>query len=442
MAEASISVYLDTRRKKEGGVYPIKIRVYHDYETRFYPIGVDVSKEDFERAYLSKKPRQEYKELRGKIIANEVRVRTIAEELRTFDFTRFEKLLLRATGAGTNVFYHYRQTITKLNKDGQIGTASNYDLSAKSLLHFLFSQGKLKDASLALTNKKEYGTGLIDILDFLKGKGIKLELGFDEVTISFLNNYERWMIKEGNSITTVGIYLRPLRAIFNTAITEGEIEKESYPFGKKKYQIPKGRNIKKSLTKEELKRLFEYPLTNNPYMAKARAFWFFSYATNGLNIKDIALLQYSNIIGDSVTFIRAKTKNTAKTDLKPIVAVLTPFAQQVIREYGNPKISPATYVFPTLQPGMSEVEKHRRIKAFAKFINQHMKNLAKLVGVNEDISNMYARHSFTTVSVQNGASLEFIQDSLGHTSISTTMNYWAGFSENVKRDNANKLMDF
>jgi integrase/recombinase XerD len=38
--------------------------------------------------------------------------------------------------------------------------------------------------------------------------------------------------------------------------------------------------------------------------------------------------------------------------------------------------------------------------------------------------------------------MEFIQDSLGHKDMKTTMNYWDGFEESVKRDISEKIMDF
>jgi integrase/recombinase XerD len=88
------------------------------------------------------------------------------------------------------------------------------------------------------------------------------------------------------------------------------------------------------------------------------------------------------------------------------------------------------------------LENIRRIQNFTKFINQHIKKLAETVGVTTNISTYWARHSFTTNAIRNGASMEFIQDSLGHRDMKTTMNYWGGFEESVKRDISDKIMDF
>ena len=55
------------------------------------------------------------------------------------------------------------------------------------------------------------------------------------------------MVHRGKSITTVGIYVRHLRAIINIAKENGIIRPQDYRFGRRKYIIPGGRNMKKAL---------------------------------------------------------------------------------------------------------------------------------------------------------------------------------------------------
>ena len=409
---ASISIYHDTRRGKGSNVFPVKLRVYFNYQTRFYRTGIDLSIDDYQRSYLSQKPRQEFKEIKEKICSIEARANHIKQSLSTFSFDNFEKKLLRPTGSGADVIYSYNELIKQLEEEDRINTAASYRCSLASIKEFLKLKG-WNDSKLA----------------------------FEKVTEKFLEEYERWMLGAGNSRTTVGIYTRALRAIFNSAIADEEIAKELYPFGKRKYQIPAGRKTKKSLLRQELKQLFEYEVIDEN-INKARAFWFFSYSTNGLNIKDIAELKYQNISRNTISFVRAKTKNTTKSNLIPINASLTPFAKLVIDKYGNPERITDNYVFPILHNAMSAKEKARAVSNFTRFVNQHIKKLATLIGITPDISTYYARHSFTTIAIQNGATLEFIQESLGHADLKTTMNYWGGFSENVKKEISDKIMDF
>ncbi|MDT3404282.1 hypothetical protein [Mucilaginibacter terrae] len=69
-----------------------------------------------------------------------------------------------------------------------------------------------------------------------------------------------------------------------------------------------------------------------------------------------------------------------------------------------------------------------------------MKKLANNNGM--DIKGtMEARHSFTT-QVTRKQGMEFAQEALGHTTLATTQNYWAGFQSETKKEMADMLMNF
>ena len=241
--------------------------------------------------------------------------------------------------------------------------------------------------------------------------------------------------------TTVGIYLRSLRAIFNTAIEENEIEKELYPFGAKKYNIPTSASTKKqALNKLQLKTLFESePMTEQ--QARAKAFWFFTYSCNGMNTKDICLLKNKDISeAGTFEFYRAKTRLT-KGKKTTITVHLNDFAKNVIKEYGTNSSNPDDYIFPILTKGQSPTEQRRKIQNFTSFIRQHVNRLCETNNLPK-CSVMWARHSFATSIVRGGRTMEFAQESLGHASITTTQNYFAGFEDETKKEMAESLMNF
>ena len=47
------------------------------------------------------------------------------------------------------------------------------------------------------------------------------------MTVTFLNEYENWLKNQVISKTTMVMYIRPLRAIFNEAIKDGIIKKQN-----------------------------------------------------------------------------------------------------------------------------------------------------------------------------------------------------------------------
>jgi len=414
--EYSISILLDTRRPKDNGLYPIKLRVYSTglQLKKLYATKYESSEKTFQSIWETQKPRKEHQEVRNELQAIITRANDVCKTLEPFSFTQFEKKYLRKTGDGGNIIYQYNQIINKLKSNNSYNTATNYEMSLKSLKNYIL-----------ITKGKE-----------------PLKIPFADITPDWLQKYESNMINSLNrSRTTVSMYLRALRTVFNTAIAEKEINAEVYPFGKNKYQPPTVRNVKKALPKEDLKKLRDAE-PKTPEQAKAKDFWFFSYNSNGMNIKDIALLKYENIQEDKIIFYRAKTINTSKNDLKPVTVYLNDFSKKIIKMYGNKNTGKGEYIFPIISDKESEIVKHYKIKNFTKFINQHLKKLATIEGITSDISTYWARHSFATNSIRNGASMEFVMEALSHNNMKTTVGYFAGFEDKDKKEFMQKLMDF
>ena len=126
------------------------------------------------------------------------------------------------------------------------------------------------------------------------------------------------MISEGRSLTTISIYIRSLRSIYNQAIDADMVDRKYYPFGKNKYQPKAPRNIKKALTIVQIKSIIDYNVQEGSNQQLAKDMWLLSYYCNGMNIMDIINLRFSNIEKDTLYFERIKTTSTNQNP-KPIV---------------------------------------------------------------------------------------------------------------------------
>lgn len=414
-----VSLYLDTRRQKDNGTYPVRIRVYDSTtrKARLYTTDFDLTEKDFNRIFfpeLGQRFRKEEKEIQTDLLAIESDYKEKAESLGIFNFDAFEKSFEIKRGDLINVFWHYESLIREMKESNRFGTALTYESSLKSLKSFLKAK---------------------------RGKEPK-QLHFQEITAKFLESYESWMTdKEEKTLTTVGIYLRGLRVIFNKAMDQKVIDKEIYPFGIRKYEIPASSNTKKAFDSDQLQKLFQ-AVPKIEEQEKAKDYWFFSFVCNGMNIKDIVYLKWRNINDGQIEFVREKTKRTKKAKQKTIQVPLTDFAKSFIEKYGNSDRSKNSYVFPIINDDMSEEEKDQKKRSFTRFINQHLKNLAKDNGLNGDISTYWARHSFATTAVRKKASLEFVSEALGHSDLKTTKNYFAGFEDKTKKEILEDITDF
>lgn len=410
----TLRIKLDIRSVKKSGLYPVKLRVTFKKDQRYYVVGIDLSKDDFELMptidnvgkSINIKRKRALQE--SKIICDGfiVLANQAINKMTSFSFRVFEKRFLSNQHTTESVFVYYDNIIHQLRKDGRIGTASNYNTSMNSLKKF--------SARLMLR----------------------------EVTVDFLKEYEKSLKAERKSETTVGIYLRPLRAIINQAIEEDSFPREEYPFGKRRYQIPASRNLKKALTLEEMGRLVMYSAIPDSWWEKAKDFFVFSYFANGINIKDILRLKYQDIDGEYIHFIRAKTERTNRMKSSVISIHMGDEINSIIKRWGNKDNRPSSFLFPILNYEMNPERERATSQQFTKMVNTYLKLIVSELGIDKPVTTYYARHTFATVLKRNGVSVLFIGESLGHSSIKTTENYLDSFEDEQRKVTLEQLRNF
>jgi integrase len=245
------------------------------------------------------------------------------------------------------------------------------------------------------------------------------------------------MLDHGHSPTTVGIYLRSLRSVFN----QQDIDRKLYPFGRGKYEIPTGRNIKKALTLEEISRIYNYKADPGSVEEMARDYWMFLYLCNGMNVKDFCSLKWENINGDILTYQREKTKRTVR-ESKKITVSLKPETWDIINRWGIRSVIPHSYIFPHYEIGMTATRKQEISQQLIKTINKYMKRIARNVGINKNVTTYVARHSFATVLKRSGTDIAMISDLLGHSNLGVTENYLDGFEDDQIKRQTDALTSF
>ncbi|MDA1122584.1 MAG: site-specific integrase [Bacteroidetes bacterium] len=407
MIAPTTGIHLDRRRETKEG-YPVKLRVTFCRQPRYFDTGQRLSAKDFQKlAELN--PRGELKEIKVKLSVCEKKAGKIIEDLgEQFSFEKFKELYF-GKSKQTDLIAVFTDYINKLNESGRAGTASSYQNARNSIIKYI-------------------------------GEGRKRP--FVSITPEWLEKYEKAMKLKGNSLTTIGIYTRSLRTIFNIAIRDGIVSSESYPFGKGKYQIPATQNTKKALNKLELKQIFEHKPDAGTWEETAHDIWMFSYLCNGANIKDICRLKNKNLSEKSITFLRAKTERTAVKKLKNIVASRTDQINAILKRQGTRSLNQDQFVFPFLDGSESPQREQAKIRQVVKNINKWMGIIGAGLELKSKITTYTARHSFATILKRGGAPTEYISESLGHSNLKTTESYLDSFEDETKEKFANMLTDF
>lgn len=408
-----IQFYHDTRKANKQGLFPVKLRVYDDIRKRakLYDIKRYYSVEDFNNINFNR-PSKKFLDARRELDEIKSKAETIAKNLSIFNFEDFERDFNSNNIDKSNIIEYYNRKIKELAEQDRIKSKSGYETSLKSIKKFINPNNP----------------------DAVK------ELHILDITPKWLQKYEKYMIDKGRSISTVGIYLRDLRAIYNMMLEDKPSYKEHYPFSK--YTIPSSENKKKALSHEEMRTLYT-AIPKTIQQVKARDFFIFSYVCNGMNINDIARLTFENYSEKEkkITFYRGKTQGTTKANMKNIEVYLNDIGINILNKYANTNATGKDYIFPILANGMTEAEKIKKIEAFTRFVNQHISKLAESLGLPK-ISSYWARHSYSNIALNSGASIEYISEALGHTNIRTTQNYIKGFDDGTKQEITAKITEF
>ncbi|WP_163319939.1 site-specific integrase [Dysgonomonas sp. 520] len=399
----TIKAVLDKRFKRKSGLYSIKIQVCYLKTQKYYSTGKELCEEDWNK--LSDTRIASLVQVRNAVKSSFDFVSRIVEQLWAEDGFSFDLLNMRlGRTSGETVNQTFKIKMELLRKDGQIGTMIFYQNALVSLERFA-------------------------------GESV----AFTSITVDWLKKYENFLLKGGMQYATVGMRMRGLRTIINMAIRDNLINKQSYPFGRDKYEIKTGESIKKALTLEQINKFVNYD-DNEKETEFYRDLWFFIYLCNGINAADLVKLKFKNIIDGEIYFIREKTKRTTK-NIKHIRAIITPEMEAIIKKWGNlPHKS--NYIFNLLLNYSENPEVHKyEVQLFIKRMNTKTKDIGNKLGIG-NVTTYTARHSYATVLKRSGANISYISESLGHSNLTTTESYLASFERKEREKNAKMLTQF
>lgn len=400
----TISLLLIKNAKKKSGKSPLKLIVYCSQQKRRFNIRIDLTEEEWKLINQPSVKDKHLKEIKIKINAITTKANQIIEGLVPFSFQRFK-----------DAFYENATNLKSLDLDNLFDRIIKFHIERDCV-------------STAIS----YRTTINSIRRFKKN------LTLLDLTPNMLLEYENYLLGQGKTCTTVGIYMRQIRAVFNEAISKTLISRDDYPFGRNKYIIPGSRNIKKALDFENIQRILNFK-PNDDRQRKAVDFWIFSYLSNGMSFCDIAKLKWDNITDDFIYYFRSKTRRTKKYNAQPTQVPIHPRALEIIVKYGNRN---EEFIFPVLKTGMTSLQIKYKIQDFIKENNITMEKVRCLLEINQSLNTYSCRHSFASVLKLKNVSIEFISESLAHASISTTTAYLNSFQNSTKIEISKLLTTF
>ena len=397
----AISLVLDKRHVRNGGKYPIALRFTIDRKRLYYPLGDKYTEKEFDAICRAK---------------NTGRRSNIKSEKET----NFEcKMLLEQT------FKSYVDIVQDLDKTSKLSlnmimtrlTGKNEEDSFLLVWEDIINNRSVGTADSYTTAKKS----------FIKYVGVIS--GFN-VSKSTIEKWIKGMENDGFTKTTIGIYLRACRVVWNECTQRGFLSKKEYPFGKDKslITIPVGSTRKKEyLNVEQMTELYQvfinkkYPESlRKSYIEKVHfslGLFLVQYLCNGFNLADAARLRYNDyyyISGkQSFQFMRYKTKDRSENNSEVVIPIIEPL-RIILSEIAAPE-ERGGLVFPSILKGeTNEVQVRKLIALENSNIQDRMKKLTMALNWEIFPSSTWCRHSFATNLTHAGVPINYISDSMGH----------------------------
>lgn len=236
---------------------------------------------------------------------------------------------------------------------------------------------------------------------------------WDDLTYTFLKDFELWLSGRGAAVNTIAKHLRNLRTLINEAISAGYLSADADPF--RKFTIKHERVPHRFLNPEELKQMENVKVSGK--LAHVRdAFLFCCYT--GLRFSDFRHLKedyLKKIKGQP--WLMIQTEKTGY-DLKiPLHLVFEGKAVDILSRH----------------PSIAEFT---RIGCNAD-TNRHLATLQQLAKIKTRTTFHTARHTCATLLCHQGVPITTVQRILGHTKLTTTQLYSEVMADTIVRDLSN-----
>ena len=383
---ATVSIYLDDRKKSKDGKHYIYFIISHRSRQSFINSNIKIPGSHFDKVKLIKK-----------------NCPGIIDHIVTNNQIRKEQINISNY---ISSIPHIHRLSAKDIKNKYIQHLGNTDHDYFSFFEIVANtkQGRTRDLYLITLGKmKQFNSKTTSI---------------SEINTKYLNDFENWMKLQGHSINNISIQMRNIRHVYNYAIDEGIAELNQYPF--RKYEIKKERTLKKNLSIDVIRRIRDANISG--VAANARDVFMLIFYLIGINLKDLSYLTRSNIYNNRLTYTRFKGGRQYSIKLEPEAINLIE------------KLSGDKHLIYLL-------DHYATYDQVRKEINKKLKYVAKAIDMPElPLSTYYARHSWATIAINNGISKDDIRLCLGHAENDVTDIYLA--PDEKLKDRANrKLLD-
>lgn len=291
----------------------------------------------------------------------------------------------------------------------------NKSEATKKITLFEYCQSYIKKAEII----KEPGTiftykNTVRILKEFEAER-KYKVNFDTINLDFLAEFTEYLFEQGKKLNSVNKEIKILKTFLNAATDEGVNTK--LDFKSKRFSVPKEDPDNIYLTKEEIQKIYDLDLSNNPDLDEVRDCFIIGIET-GLRYGDLLKLTRDYIKNG---FICLRTK---KTDT-PIAIGITNRIEAVLKKYEHKRTG---FPYFLANPNMN-----KNLKVLGEMAGLDSPEVIRHKKGNYTVETTHPKYSlikthtmrrtYITNLLLEGVAAAHIMKSSGHRSLKVFQNY-------------------
>jgi integrase len=443
---ANIKIVLRKNMKKKDGTIPLALRISENYKTNYKWLGQYVFEKDWDKVSgKAKGSHPNHKKLNNFLMKKLTEANDLYFDSKEKSITpRQIKFKLKGPGGSESFFTIAAERVKSKYDRGTLSVAK----SELSILYNIEEFLSLKSSSrkndiieairrrrnerISKARKSEFS--FVDgINHFKKNKTLK----FRDIDEAFLKRYKTFCSVYLNQKTrTISNQLIFIRTLFNIAIKEGIVDSEFYPFSGEKEKIRLGSGNKIGLTSKDVEKIESLQFEPQSSIWHTHNVWLISFYFAGMRVSDVVKLRWADFKDDRLYYVMNKNE-------KPLSLKIPVKANVILNFYKKARRENKGYVFPFLKDAdpKNDVEIFRKTRNATTLFNKYLKRIASLCGIDKNLSNHIARHSFGNIAGDKIHPL-MLQKLYRHSDLKTTLNYQANFIHKDADDALDSVINF
>lgn len=444
---ATVKLVLWKHDPKKDGTFPIAIRITKDRKTRYIFTEKSVKEKEWDEAnHKVKRSHENSVRLNAYLRKKVAEVEAVSDTAEMTEEELSAKQIKRKVKRQSSKVSFFELASERIEQKALKGTYSvaKPELSILyNLLEFLTHNTALpkqkviegiKERRKARISKGRANKEAFDkaVIEFKKDS----RLAFTDIDTRFLDRYKSfctsYLEQSSRTITNQLIFIRTL---YNQAIKENLVEAKYYPFAGEKEKIRIGSGNKIGLNSTEVKTIEALALEKNTSIWHAKNAWLFAFYFAGIMISDVLILKWSDFQDGRLFYQMSKNE-------KPVSLKVPERAMLILEHYAEDKQSIDDYVFPFLKKADPNDPRDvfTKTRNATSLFNKYLKIIAQKCGINKNLSNHIARHSFGNIAGDAIHPL-MLQKLYRHSDLKTTINYQANFIHKEADEALDKVLN-